>query len=184
MAPRPGRKADETDGDGDGRGWLFAAGRFVGFALLAGMAVGTLALVVLLPEYARLRRAEYERDCKAADVADQRAVIAANERLIEAFRSDPVLTERYAINHLRLLPAGRVLVVDEASRPAYPPGLVLPDPAPRPEPVPGWLLGAADKLRSPARKRGLLVLAAGILLAAILLFAPPGAYRRKPAPAG
>ncbi len=184
MAPRPGRKASGASDEEDGHGWLFAAGRFTGFALLAGMSVATLALVVLLPEYARLRRAEYERDCKAADVADQRAVVAANQRLIEAFRSDPVLTERYAINHLRLLPAGRVLVVDETSRPAYPPGLVLPDPAPRPEPVPSWLLGAADKLRSPARKRGLLVLAAGSMLAAILLFAPPGAYRRKPASTG
>jgi len=71
-------------------------------------------------------------------------------------------------------------VVNPNSPPPLPPGVVVPPSAPRPALPPEWLVRAAQKLQNPGRRRGLLLLATGLVITALFLFAPGRAYRRKP----
>ena len=168
MALQPGTKADPN---GNPHALSARLGRAVGFATLAGMALATLAGVVLLPARAQLADAQYQRDCLAAMNADARAVIAARQRLIDALPTDSVLAMRLARSQLEMLPAGEIVVVDP-QRPAAEP-LVSIDPTPRPDPPDGWLYRSGLKFQDPAFRRGSLLLAGGAMLAAMLLFAVP-----------
>jgi len=129
-----------------------------------------LAGAVLLPDYARLAAARYERNCQAANVADLQAIIDAQDRLIRALAEDHVLNQRLATNHLGLLPANEMVVIDEDLPSSLPPGVVVPHAAPRPEPPSAWLGCVADRLARPNKRRGVLLLAIGCLIAAMFLF--------------
>ena len=168
MADPSGRK----DSDGPAAGLLFAAGRMVGFLALAGTALAIIAGMVLLPAYAKMRYARYERDCQKVALAEMEATAAANARLIADMPSSPVLTKRLAMSQGELVPDKEVIApATRATRP--PPDVILPVRYPRPDPPEGWLLTAAAKLQNPPTRRGLLLLATGSLLVALFLFAPP-----------
>jgi hypothetical protein len=159
---------------------LFGLGVFGGFLLLAVPALATLAAVVLLPAYQRMAATEYQRDCLAADIAAFKEYVAANERLIDRAPQDEDLTRRLAIVQQRLLPRNEVVVMDPNAPPAPPPGVIVPDLKPRPEPPSNMLLRMAAKVRNPGTCRGLFLLAAGAMLAAMFLFSPADEYQEAP----
>jgi hypothetical protein len=144
----------------------------VGFLVLAGASLATLAAVVLLPPRARLAAARYERDVLAARIADERARIEANDRLLAALPDDVVLTRRLAMSDLNALPRRHQVLLQPSDGTAGPPPTVSVEPAPRPDPPSGWMLSAGCKLARPAYRRGVFLLAVAGLSAAMLLFAP------------
>jgi hypothetical protein len=178
MAARRGTRASAGAPDGV----LFAAGRLVGFAVLTGLAMATVAALVLLPAYAQMRIACYERDCDRVTVAELQATAAANARLIADLPTNPVLTKRLAMSQGDLLPDNEVIV--PRARPGRPPpDVIVPVRYARPAPPAGWMIRAAGKVANPPTRRGLLLLATGALLVALFLFAPPQKYARKRLPA-
>ena len=172
------RQTATRDDEGEG-GLVSAIGRMVGFCLLAGVSLAILAAVLLLPEYARLAWARHELAGWEAAVADKRAQIAANERLEAALPLDPVLTKRLAMNQRGLLPADEVVVLDVAGGRPLPPAVVHPPRHPRPTAPSGWLMRAAQRMSRPPLRRGLLLLAAVAMLAAMFLFGPREKRRRE-----
>jgi len=179
MAHPRGPKADPTDRRG---GFLHAAGRLVGFVLLVGPAMAAVGAVVLLPPYARLAQRQYRRDCERARTARLEAVSDAQQQLIAALPHDKVLTARLAMRQESLWPEREVVVVDPGRPSERPPGMIPASAAPDPPPPDGVLIRWAAKLADPATRRGLFILAAGTMLAAMLLFAPPSRYRQDPQP--
>jgi hypothetical protein len=142
----------------------------VGFCLLAGAALAVFAAALLLPDYARMLRAEYELARQEAAIADLEALIEANRRLIDALPESPVLTKRLAMHQLGLWPEDEVVVLN-GTRPAPPPpGVALVGRHQRPKPPSPWVLTTAARVSNPRTRRGLLLLAAAALVAAVLLF--------------
>jgi len=154
-----------------------AAAQTVCFAILAGGALAVLAAVVLLPAYARLSGARYELGCLKANLADAEALIAANQRLIEALPEDEILTKRLAMSQLGLWPVDEVIVIDPVA--AGPPALIRPTRHARPAPPAGRLTSLAGRLERLPARRGLFGLAAGAILAAMFLFAPSEKRRKN-----
>jgi hypothetical protein len=144
----------------------------VGFLLLASLAVGLLAVTVLVPAYARLAEVRCERDTLAAHNADMAARALANDRLITAAESDPVFITRLAISHGELIPTNERIIASAGGPASPPPDVIAIAPADRPVPPAPWLRGAAARLDRPRTQRGMLLLAAGVLLAAGLMFSP------------
>lgn len=159
-------------------GVLFAAGRMIGFVALAGLGMAIVAALVLLPGYVRMQTALYERDCERIASAELEATAGANARLIADLPSNPVLTKRLAMSQGDLLPDNEVIV--SKGQPTHPPpDVVVPARYARPAPPDGWAFAAAVKLQNPPTRRGLMLLAAGALLVAMFLFAPPEKYARR-----
>jgi len=179
MEHRPGTRADGAPDHTWFPAWFFAAGRGVGFALLSGAALVVFAAVVLLPERARLARVRYELGCEQARTADQEAMVAAQERVIADLLTDPVLIKRVAMSQCDMWPENAAVAVESGRRPSLPPHAVRPFRHARPEPPSRWLLGAEARLRNPPVRRGLLLMAAGLLSVAIFLFAAPGRYHQE-----
>jgi hypothetical protein len=151
MARQPGTKAkDNTTGARIRR----SIGRGMGFMILAGLAMGIIAALVLMPAWARSVRAEYDLAAKRPDIEHSTKIVAARARLINAIPHDPVVNERYAKGTVRqdLIHAPVV---------QYPP---------KPS---GWMLGLADKLAQPKPRRGLFFVACVALAGGMFLFAPP-----------
>ena len=174
--PQPATENDESGRVGR---FFSAAGCLVGFCSLAGVSVALFAVVLLLPDYARLQRARYELARQEAANADLAALLRANERLIANLPDDPVLTKRLAMNQLGLWPENEVVLLHDGRPRRMPPGLVLTDAHPRPKPPGGWLMHAARRMTNPPTRRGLLLLAAAAMLAALFLF-PAKEAKRKP----
>ena len=179
MAPPPGTRDRQYDDPAGG--FLTAVGRLAGFCLLAGMAVAIFAAALLLPEYGRTVQAEYELARQQAVNTDLESLIQAHRRLIEDLPSSPVLTKRLAMNQLGLWPADELVVAasDRSLRP--PPGMVITQPHPRPSQPDGKMLDLAQRLSKPRTRRGLFLLAAAALLAAIFLFPTRNAEPTSPA---
>jgi hypothetical protein len=167
MVPPPGRSDSHVGGPG---GLLTAAGRMVGFSIMAGAALAIFAIAVLVPEYARVLQARHELARQEAVNADLKALIEANDRLIAALPENPVLAKRLAMNQFGLLPENEYVVVDARAPRHPPPGTALTKPHPRPEPPNEQLLGITRRLTRPRTRRGLLLLAAAAMLAALFLF--------------
>ena len=175
MVPPPGTRDDEPGGGG----WLAAAGRFVGFCLLAGAGVALFATVLLLPEYSRLRRAQHELARQQAVNADLADLIAVNHRLIAALPDSRVLTTRLAMRQLGLWPENELVVPTSASVRRVS-GLVATTPHRRPEAPSDWIMQAADRVSKPPTRRGLLLLAMASIAVAILLLPAREDRRKKP----
>jgi len=165
-------------------GTAAALGRGLGFALLATAGLGLLAAVVLLPAWAAAQRADYQRACLHADLADARAYSRALRRYADALDAghDETLVQRHLARYLNLPPPGQPLPVTHvaAGGDAPPIGrgeaVVLYEPAARPAPPSPRLLALAERLQRARLRRGLLLLAALSVAAGLLLFAP----RHKP----
>jgi len=151
-------------------GFFGTAGRVIGFCLLSGAALGLFATTVLLPEYARMVRAEYELARQQAANADLQALIQANQRLIGALPDNAVLTKRLAMSQFGLLPADEVVMVANYAAGPRPPVMALTTPHQRPQRPDARLMGLAQRLSKPRTRRGLLLLAAAAVLAALFLF--------------
>ena len=146
--------------------------RRIGFIALAGMAATILAGVVLLPIYAKLIEARYQRDCLRAGNSDADNLITANQRLLDALDSDEVLAVRLARSQSDWLPYDEAVVVEMTAdgRTESPGELVSIDRAARPAKPQGRLMQLAARLESPNRKRGLFLLAAAAMVTAMLMF--------------
>jgi len=176
MVPRHGTNDDGSLPGGFGR-FVSATGQFVTFCLLAGMAMAVFGAVLLLPEYARLRQAEYQLARQKATIADLESLITGNDRLIAALPDNAVLTKRLAMNELGLWPEDEVVVISDRGPRRQSPAVVVTKAAPRPEPPVGWIMDAAKRVANPPTRRGLLLLAVIGLVAAMILF--PGAGEQK-----
>jgi len=182
-----GRSMERGKKDDAGRQWplpiraMFTTGRMVGFMVLAVPAIVIFAVVVLIPQSARLQSAVYERNLERADKADLAALRDAYGRLNLALLEDETLVKRVAMSELNLQPKDEYVCFnpDVAANPV---GTITMRPAPRPATPGGWITVLANRLEDPAKRRGLLLLAAGALLAALFVFSAPEKYRgKKPA---
>jgi len=175
--------------------WFRTLAKLAGFLLLTLPAVGIVAALVLLPEYAAWKNDVYQRDVAAAQTADLEAYKEAQEQVVLAAYNDPVLVKALAEWSLNLLPSNEQ-ILESRLPPPPPPGHVTIVPHPRPAPPDDPFLRAAAKVSLPAdekspqykeraaTRRGLFAVSAGLLLFAVLLFGP-GAKRglgRQPAP--
>ncbi len=159
---------------------LFAVGRLVGFALTAGLAVGLVGAVVLLPAYARVAQARYEQGVQEAQTADLNGLVEAQARMIRDLPRDAVLTSRLKMSQEAAKPdSGAVVYSLPTVGPGKPPDLVWVDRAPRPDPPPAWLVHVAGRFRRTETRRGLLLVACGALVVAMFLFSAPDKYRRR-----
>jgi hypothetical protein len=150
----------------------------LGFCAAAGLAAAIFACVLLLPEYASLARVRHELLRQEAVNAELAELIQAHDRLIAALPEDPVLTKRLAMDQLGLWPEDELVVPARDGSRLPPPGMALTSRHPRPEPPTGWVMDAARRVSKPGTKRGLLLLAAIALIAAICVF-PAREDRRK-----
>jgi len=151
MERQPGTRAEETAA---GYGVAASIMRGVGYVILAGLAMAIIASLVLLPAYADAIRAEHELAVKRAEVAHNRRVIAAGERLNKVILHDRVLNERLVRGTIRR----GLLQIPKVNYP--------------PEPN-GWLLGVANRVARLKTRRGLAFAALVAMVGAMFLFAPP-----------
>jgi len=170
MVPRPGQKDNPSACEPRGGSGVPAAGQLLGFVLLSAAALAIFAAIVLIPAWSRHEQARYERDLLAARREDARSAIETYDRLIEAAPGDQVLTKRLARHELGLYPRDEVVVIDPGAAPAPPPGAISYPKAPRPDPPPAWLVGLGNRLSKAPLRRGLLLMAAAAMLAALFLF--------------
>ncbi|MFP4355432.1 MAG: hypothetical protein ACLFUJ_09970 [Phycisphaerae bacterium] len=156
-------------------------GRLVGFAALAGLGLAILACVVLIPPYARLQWARYDKACNQAINADYQDKLAAEQFFIDSLETDEILIERQAASTL-----GGLFDPDsfgELQRsPDLPANLLSITPNPRPAPPSGWVIRTAERLKDVRIRRGLCVLSAVAILAAVLLFSNPAKYTDAQSP--
>ena len=157
---------------------LGAFGSFIGFALLAGLAVIILAAVVLLPAYAKMEQVRYQRDLLACRYKDAQKLVAGHERMLKALEVDETLTKRLASEHFAVETPGEVVVADPKNPPQTT-EVKLFSPTQPPPPPDNWLIRAADKIQNVRTKRGMILLAAGAMLTAMFLFSPPNRYRKE-----
>ena len=160
-------------------GFVFALGRFVGFALLAVPAILIVASVVLLPAYQSMLNTLHQRDCARADNEAIKAYIAQTERLIRQAPEDEQLTMRLRMAYDRVVAPNEVTVEDPPLPPSTP-GVVRVIRGKKPPAPSGLLLSMADKVQDPSTRRGLFLLAGLAMLGAIFLFAPADKYKQDP----
>lgn len=155
---------------------LIRWGAFVG---LVGLAMLIIAGVVWLPNIARLRQLEHQRACQELRIKEAEATIAAMQRLISEVPTNEVLTKRLAWSKLGLLPSNEAWPLHTNVPPPPTPGSLSPIRYPDP-PAPNANIDQwAQKVQSPAYRRGLLVLAGSMIVAAMLLFPAPVRRRAK-----
>lgn len=176
----PGQRVNSASATTGGLGFLFGFGRFVGFLLLAAPALATVAALVLLPAYQHMTEQAYETEKLRSDNQSIKDYIASNDRLIEDAPVDEDLTTRLRISNARLLPRNEVVVVDPNAPPAPPPGVIVPAHRPYAPKPDNLLLSMAGKLSDDNTRRGLFLLSAVAMMAAMFLFAPPESYVQKP----
>ena len=153
-------------------GAVFVFGRLIGFFALVGTVTAVLVGVILLPELSRLAQTTYELDVDRAKTADLQGQVDANRRFLEALEEGcPVLYKRLAIHQAAQTPSNENAFGPPVHT-SLPPGIIQTPRTPRPDPPDGWVLRTARKLENPSTRRGLLLLAAGVMLAAMFLFAP------------
>ena len=168
MAARPGIDNSRTRRQS---GRLLAAGRLLGFTTLAGLSLALMAAVILIPQVARHHRTRHRLAYLENCVADTQKQVRANERLIAALPDDEILTERLAMSQLGLLPTNELVYEGQRRRllrPIAP--IVKPTAQPQP-PANAWLMRAAKRIENPGKRRGLLIVAFGLMTLALFMFA-------------
>ncbi len=182
MELQPGERAEKESRPPLLPDWVIRTGGLVGFLLLSLAAVGILGAVVLLPEYTRLKNDEYRVQCEAATVKDLESLVKTNERFFAAVKGgDPVETSRLAMSICSYVPTNETVIPIRSRLPSTP-GVVKINPAPRPPKPDDMLIRYSARVENPATRRGLCLIAGGLMLAAMFLYATPG-RRRQTAPA-
>ncbi len=166
------------------------------FVVLVGLAFAAYAPAALMPvleDYARTWR---ERERLGEYVRRLEEAVEQQERLAAAFRSDPAVNERLAQLDLRYQhPGEEVVPLLPATNPASADGpgwsALGPDADDRLVPPHGppwvlWLEAAARErgllrlMRDPSIRTVLLLMAAGLMIAAFVLYPPGLADRPQP----
>ncbi len=164
MAAQSGTKVNETG--------ISRLARAVRFTAWVAAALGIFAGVLLLPAYAQLLTANYRRDCLDAELACAEKLIEAQDNLIAAGQTDVVLTQRLARSQLGLVPQTELVAIGPAGAKPRPPAVFSPQTPVYPPPPPGWIIAMGERLVRAPLRRGLMLLAAGALFAAMLLNTP------------
>jgi hypothetical protein len=171
MAQAHGPRADR------GEGPVGAFFRGLGVLITAGVAMAILAAVVLLPAWQRRELARVQRDDLARQVRVQRELVQYKQGLMEAVKRDPRQTAQLLIQqqHYHL--------ADEASipldAPADPPlAQMLAARAPQTPAPAALVMNLAQRAGDPATRRGMLLVAGVLMVAAMLLFQPPQTKER------
>ena len=176
MAARPGTKNSRT---GRQSGRLLAAGRLLGFTTLAGLSLALMAAVILIPQVARHHRTRRRLAYLENYVADTQRQVWANERLIAALPDDEILTERLAMSQLGLLPTNELVYEGQRRRLPRPIAPIVKRTAQPPQPpANAWLMRAAKRIENPGKRRGLLIVAFGLMTLALFMFA----HKAEPQP--
>ena len=149
------------------------------FFILTTLGLLILATVTLLPAYAGLAQARYQRDSLAAKNANDEALTVAYQRLIAAIPTDPVLAKRLAIRQFGFPPRSERIMPTAVEEPlTCRSDLVttilqtLPD-----RPYRGIFL-AAEFLQIRVVRTILLLAATATLLAGMIY--SPAAWRKAP----
>ena len=176
MAHQRGTRTDSSVTDARPGRDMPAPVRLVGTIILGALGVAVIAATALLPACASLQMVEYRRDCEAARAEHLQAQVRVNRLVLAAAENDPTFIKRLALSQGELVPTDEV-AFGPTSVTAEPDVVVLPAP-PAPRPPQQWLINIADRIEGPRVSYGLYVLGAAVLLATMLLFAPPGEARR------
>ncbi len=152
-----------------------APARLIGTVILGALGVAIIAATALLPAYASLQMVEYRRDCEAARAEHLQAQVRVNRLVLAAAENDPTFIKRLALSQGELVPTDEVAFGPTSVTPA--PDVVIPPVPPAPKPPEQWLINIADRIEGPRVSGGLYLLGAAVLLATMLMFAPPGKGR-------
>ncbi len=132
--------------------------KIVLFYLSAGIALGILAMTVLVPLWAEAIRSEHYRDCQRLRIEESRRMVEAWARLCDSAKTDVVLNQRVAGGKLGLDSSREEVDIVRDSRNQSIPGLPAPiqlaDP-PRSYPR---VLGLAERLKQPTFRRGAMAI--------------------------
>ena len=142
-------------------------------AVWATAALGIFAVALLLPPYAELLIANYQRDCLKAELVCAEQLIDAQENMIAFGESDEVLTQRLARSQLGLLPQTERVAIDPAEPRPAPPAVFSPQTPAYPPAPPDWIISMGERLMRAPLRRALMLLSAGALFAATLLYGRP-----------
>lgn len=159
--------------------WLAKLRRVMGllaFLTLASIAMCILGAVVLAPEYAAMVHDQYARDCKAVQTEQLKALIAAQNRMEAAASQDVDFIKRLAEWYCDLLPTNEEIKPSGFGAP--PPGIIIPAKIPNPVQTQNVLTRIAEKLQNAGTRRGLCLVAGGLMLAAMSLFSGLGSRKR------
>ncbi len=140
--------------------------------LTVSLAVAILAAAALLPAWQRREDARMERDELARQVWIQQRVSQYKRELADALKDDPRQTEQLLIEQQNLHPPDAAAVPMDA-KPDPPLVQQLEAKAPKVAPPNPALEKLAQRVDDPATRRGLLLVAGVLMVAAMMLFQPP-----------
>jgi hypothetical protein len=150
-----------------------------GFVILAGTAMAILAGVVLLPVYTHNMELEHRLKCQKMKMQGDKDTIAAMDRLIEEMKEDEILISRLGRSRIGLFPNNEVVVLDSGKRGEIDPTRLKIEPIEYPVFPDNQAIGLGRRLESLPLRRGLLVMAAAMMVSAMLIFPSPGISRHS-----
>jgi len=153
-----------------------------GFVILTGAAMAILAGVVLLPVYTHNMDLEHRLLCKKMKMHGDRDTIAAMDRLIEEMKENEILISRLGRSRIGLFPNNEVVVLDSSTRGEIDPTRLKIEPTAFPDPPNNLAIELGRRLESPPMRRGLLVMAAAMMVSSMLIFPSPGTSRSSRTP--
>ncbi|MBT3278479.1 MAG: hypothetical protein HN909_03890 [Phycisphaerales bacterium] len=145
------------------------------FFIPAGLALGILAMMVLVPLWAQVIRSEHYRDCQQLRVQEAERMVKAWARLCKSAETDVVLNQRVAGGKLGLDASDEEILLPRDGRvktiPAMPAPIRLPDPS-----MPHLRVrNLSDRLTQPSFRRG----AMAIMVTLAVLATVAGLGRRE-----
>jgi hypothetical protein len=141
----------------------------LGMLVLAGTGIAVIAAAGLLPAYASLKDAQYQRHCQAIETEHLRQLNEASANLIAGVENDPLLRERIAIEQGGHVPSNGTRV--ESSVESRPDRIYVAPPV-MPDPPAGRVMDLAKRISRPGTRRGLYLMGACLILVGMLLGAP------------
>jgi len=147
--------------------WLLSLALAVGLCL----SLGLLAGVVLAPPYARMIEHKYVLAKEEVRLQEAKATLDAYGRLIEQAPTDEVLTQRLAWSQLGMYPANET-VLRNPNRQTTRPGVLAAISLPQPQKPNSQLYRMGMLLTDPARRRGLIAIAAVLFVLCLILSSP------------
>ncbi len=169
----------DTDGAERSRP-MSPVGRALCFVLFVGGGLGTLAAVVVLPEYAALAELHDQRDALARHLESDKRLAIYNDRLIHAIQNDPVVAARLLMRHgnYRLAGCEKIAAAAQPQQSLSVPARLRLEAMTPPARAADPLCQAGRWLDEGRTKFSLLALAIGAIAVGMLLFGPRGADRR------
>jgi len=149
-----------------------------GFYLLSGIAIVIFAGVFLLPMHARNIELQYRLKCEQINIENARETINALDEFTRAAGDNEILLSRLGTSRIGLYPANEIIVLDTHEGSENPVSLQV-SPPDYPPPPSGWITRYGKTVSRPATRRGLLVMAACLVIAAMLIF-PPADHKEMP----